>query len=517
MSSTATSVNNMLRTNTLTTWSQYLHRRVMRLLLLHDQHLFQEHFRRFYTQSTMPNFPLFQLYDSYLKLLLLKDELLGDILPRIRRQLSSQNDQFLTQEEAPTRGEIDWSRTIMRTLNETPDLPPLRFDTDQQQRSMLTAENVFVVTILLKYRQAIQDILKKDLADEILNDQERQQLSAVEEHIDRELAASYDHTLLKEAQKADIEQLAEQVRRRLPPGNSAYRDIFHWWEQLNGLHIGKAIDRNQLTLISRRADDRSNAWLYELWIVLELLHMLDDLHIIKSADMQIEGDQIRFRFTWNERNFFFTYHRQLLVENEMVLGWNNVPATNARYTIEREHALEVRPEGVVIWREPPVSLDADYESTSISASLQKMLGEMRLQGIRHAVLFAPTLPEPVQGESYARVHRDTSAYTEGMSYNLKDPSIRLCKLTPGMDLRILQDRLKVLLDDITSKEALPERPEPACHGIILDEDTINDGRSRPASYNMLCPKSHIGEGVLTWSTIKSIACKILAFATSTDR
>ncbi|HXL36301.1 MAG TPA: hypothetical protein VN954_03765, partial [Ktedonobacteraceae bacterium] len=114
MNSTATSLNDMSRTNTPASWSQYLHRRVMRLLLQYDQRLFQGHFRRFYTQSTMPKLPLFQLYDSYLKLLLLKDELLGDILPRIRRHLSSQNDQVVTQEEAPTRGEIDWSRTIMR-------------------------------------------------------------------------------------------------------------------------------------------------------------------------------------------------------------------------------------------------------------------------------------------------------------------------------------------------------------------------------------------------------------------
>jgi hypothetical protein len=34
----------------------------------------------------------------------LLDELLGDILPRIRRQLGTQNNQLATQEEAPTRG-----------------------------------------------------------------------------------------------------------------------------------------------------------------------------------------------------------------------------------------------------------------------------------------------------------------------------------------------------------------------------------------------------------------------------
>jgi hypothetical protein len=161
-----------------------------------------------------------------------------------------------------------------------------------------------------------------------------------------------------------LNPLAEQVRKRLPPGNSAYRDIYQWWEQLNGLHIGKTLDRNQLTLTSKRTDDKSNARLYKLWIVLELLHMLDDLHSVKSTDLQIEGDQIRFHFQWNERDFIFTYHRQSLRESEMLTGWNNVPTTNARYTIEREHPLEVRIKDSIVWREAPTTLDTSYENTN---------------------------------------------------------------------------------------------------------------------------------------------------------
>src|SRR5579883_2436651 len=199
MSSSTVTTKSAARINTATRWSQYLHRRVMRLLLQHDRQLFQGHFRVFYSKSTLPKLPLFQLYDSYLKLLLLKDELLDDIVPRIRRQLSLQNNQLTMQEEAPTQGEIDWPRTILRTLNETPDLPPLRFDTNQQQRNMVTPENLFVVAILLHYRRAVQDLLKKDLADETLSDQERQQLVEIEERLERELAAPYAHPLVAEA------------------------------------------------------------------------------------------------------------------------------------------------------------------------------------------------------------------------------------------------------------------------------------------------------------------------------
>jgi len=127
--------------------------------------------------------------------------------------------------------------------------------------------------------------------------------------------------------------------------------------------------------------------------------------------------------------------------------------------------------------------------------LQKLLGELRLYGAQHGVLFAPTLPEPAPGEYAMQAQRDPSLYTEGMSYNLADPKIRLSRCEPGMDLAVLQERFKALLNDVTSAQTLPERPEPACHGILLDTDTINDGRFHPGTYNTLCPKPHIGPGV----------------------
>ena len=128
-------------------WSQYLQRHVMRLLLLHDQQLFRGEFCTFFTGSRLPKIPLLQFYDNYLKLLMFSDELLDDILPRIRRQLSLQTNQISLQEEAPTRGEIDWQRTITRTINEAPDQPPLRFDTRQRQQHTSVPENVLFVAL----------------------------------------------------------------------------------------------------------------------------------------------------------------------------------------------------------------------------------------------------------------------------------------------------------------------------------------------------------------------------------
>src|SRR5439155_18065772 len=84
----ADSRENIAREN----WAAWLQRRLIRLLLQHDQGLFRRQFRMFFVESEQPQHPLLQQYDRYIRLLALSDELLDDILPRIRRQLSLQSD-----------------------------------------------------------------------------------------------------------------------------------------------------------------------------------------------------------------------------------------------------------------------------------------------------------------------------------------------------------------------------------------------------------------------------------------
>jgi hypothetical protein len=389
---------------------------------------------------------------------------------------------------------------MTRIVNETPDMLPLRFETNLRQSSVAVPENLLVIAILQKYHQTVQGVLSNDLEDEMLNEQERQQLTEVEEHIERELAAPHARALYKDARNADIEQLIEQVQTRLPAGTNPYRNLIEWWEQFSALHIGTGLGFRKLTLAHKHTDDDTNAYLYELWIALELIHMLYNLHIVAATDIEIRNSWLRFTFTWNKRRFHFTYYRQLGLGEEMTFGWQNVPATHPCYTVEREQTLKVSPNDVLIWREPPVILDAYYSSTlsfsSSSVAIQKLLGEMRLQGAHHGVLFQPAQPDLFTGQQYSvKVKRDSNVYTEGMGGDTDEPYILLYKLVPDSSLEALQARLRGFLDELTSQEMLPERPAPACHGIMLDEDSINASHSHPTGYNVLCPKPHIGKGI----------------------
>jgi hypothetical protein len=481
-------------------WSQYLQRRILFLLQRYDHRLCHGQFRLFYSQSTLPTIPLLQYYDSYLKVIFHKDEFF-DIVERINRQLKTQNSQVFTLEEAPTRGEPDWQRTSARSLNEFPDLPPLLLETSQHQYSMQVPENLFVVAVLLNYRRVIQELLKQDLTEEILSNQERQQFVTMNENLEHLLTHPYAHELLNKAANADLEQLAEQVHRRLPPGNSPYRELLEWWEQFQDMHIGQESGRRQLSLHHKPGSQRTNAWLYELWIVLEIINLLAEQQHIIPDNLQIATDQIQAQFTWNGRTFLFTYNRRSDASGNTIPGWQNVAAIPPCYSLQCESPLQKDTQDQSFWHEASVIFDVNYEigispgNQNPATTLRKLLGEMRLYRASHGVIFAPLLPDPPIGEFYTYARRDTTTYTEGMSYNLSDPNIRLCKLLPNRDVQTLSARLQALLNDLTSLETLPEHLEPVCSGILLDESTVNASGTLPPTYNVLCPKPHLGQGV----------------------
>lgn len=132
-----------------------LQRRIARLLWHHDRHTFRGRFSEMSARSALPQLAELQAYDHLVRLLALADDLLDDILPRIRRQLSFQATHADVDEAPPLRGQIDWGTTLERSWRERPDQPPLRFATHVRQRTFVTPENQLVVAILSDYATAL--------------------------------------------------------------------------------------------------------------------------------------------------------------------------------------------------------------------------------------------------------------------------------------------------------------------------------------------------------------------------
>lgn len=475
-------------------WAQRLERRIIRLLLQHDERLFRQQFSLFFADSALPQLPLFQQYDRYVKLRLLSNELLDDILPRIRRQLSMKTSHMRLREEAPTRGDIDWPRTLERSWNNSPGLPALQFETRLRQRSMETPENILTIAILLAYQKELRHVMQENFGDEALQVQERSVLVGMGERLERELAAPYARLLLPLARQADINTLAPQVSLHLRPGPNPYRDLLAWWHRFTHLRVVRATEERTATLATNRSDDKVNAWLYELWIALEVIHVVTREGDVQARELHIATDELQCTFRWQERTFRFLYNRQLNTMTSYAPDWKHGPSSRPDYTIEREEPLEIRHKGQLIWREPPVILDAKYylagsDPANTHGPIKKLLGDMTLLGTKTGILLFPRLPEPKEGQVTRTVQRTGKQYTHASA---SSHQVHLIHLQPDMDTVLLQQRLHAILD--LAIEQLPERSTPQCQGIVLAPSKIandNNLSARP----VLCPKAHIGPDV----------------------
>jgi hypothetical protein len=475
--------------------SQHMQRRLIRLLLQYDVPLFRKQFRFFFAKSALPQIPLLQQYDRFIKLQTLSNELLEAILPRIRRQLSLKTNHLRLHEDAPTRGDIDWSRTIERSWNYSPGQPPQQFETRLRQRSMETPENVLTVAILLAYRWELQQAMGELFEDEALGTQEKQVFVSADEQAERELAASYARSLLDQARHASISALVQQVEARLRLGPNPYRDLIAWWHRFTQFHVGRASEKRATALASTRTDEKTDAWLYELWIALEFIHLLQEQRTLQPQDMTIATDLLQFTFTWQDRRFRFLYNRQLDTSTTYEPNWEHGPSSRPDYTIERERPLEVRYHDSLVWREPPVVLDAKYylegkDPSNTHGPIKKLLGDMTLLEAQVGVLFFPQIAEPEGKQHITRTIRKT-----GKRYfrEHEAQSIHLYRLDPIMPFADLEQRLRSILNHVIHH--LPERPTPTCQGIWLDPDTVNASQQVLGAHRLLCPKPHIGPDV----------------------
>ncbi len=478
-------------------WSQYLQRRVLRLLFLYDERLFRNQFRQFFAESSLPQLPLLQHYDRFLRLRLLSAELLDDILPRIRRQRSLKSSHLRLWEEAPTRGEVDWQRTLEQSWSVTPGQPPLQFETLLRQQNMHTPENLLTVALLLAYHQELHRFLAEgSFADEELRHQESALLIGIGEQLERELATTYARALQEPARQAHLATLVLEVEAHLRPGPGPYRDLLNWWYRFSQFRAGRMESERALTLAAKREGEKTDAWLYELWIMLELLHLLQDAACVEPQDVTVVTDRLACTFVWQEKRFRLLYNRQLDTSTNFVSDWEHGPASRPDYIIERADPLEIRYNGELLWREPPFVLDAKYylggsDPTNTHGPIKKLLGDMALLGSEHGALFFPLLPEPEDGQSMTRtIRRQGRQY---MPNGVFTQQVHLYHIAPTMPVDDLQGRLRALLD--RAVEYLPERPAPACHGIWADPDTINASQSGLPAQMIICPKPHIGPGV----------------------
>ncbi|WP_029214560.1 hypothetical protein [Kallotenue papyrolyticum] len=506
--------------------------RLIALLLRHHEGAFRRLFAL--REHTTPALDLIGHYRDLGVLFHLADALFEDILPRITRRLSFEAPHEHALEEPPTRGRVDWERTLDAALDDWPGEPPLLFRTRLRRRDFATPPNLLAVATLIEYRRAIEHLLwteRTTIGAEAL----RHPLNAIAERCRRELAFPQFAGLRARAEAilagADggVEALEERVRERLAPGgNAAYQDLLIWREQFRALQLlhRATAPADQTTL---GVDPRRDNYLYQLWILFELADLLIQRGCLE--ELVIHNGRLRLVFHWGdgpERCRYELLHDQAVPEP--AARWSAdrsglpVPGIRPDYYLRRSDPPPQRIEhaGTISWHEPGVIWDAKYYRErdrlgAPAAPIKRMLADLALLGLTHgALLFAflresaepaaPTDPiatPPVDAWERAAPEGYRIAPLPGYDQPLNpDQQIAILRLLPGGDAAIaaLRERLGALLDEAHARLRRPRVPR--CHGIFLDTLSAAEAtwlRDRygaaldddPADL-LVCPKPHIG-------------------------
>jgi hypothetical protein len=463
-----------------------LQRRVARLLLRHDRRTFRGHFRELFRQSELPKPSVWQAYDAYTRLLALADELLDEIVPRIRRQMSFQATRETRVEEPPLRGQIDWPSSLATAWNEQPDQPPTRFTTTLRNRTFATPENRLVVAVLSAYAHALKQMrTRTHMPDVPLTDSEKRTLLHLEDRVRRVLATPHFRPLAHEAQTVPIPQLIATVKQHLRPGKNAYRDLLNWWQRFEQLHISRTAGHKPAAVLQ---NDMQLSLLYQLWIALELVEFLAEQHVLHTPT--IRTDHLSFSYSWQGREFRLVYDRQPAEH----LAWDNAPGERPDYFIHRAEPLVVAYQGKIIWREPGVLLDAKCFTSGTPAqttsAIKRMLADLQLVDASQGMLLLPGLHNITADKRH--LHPKSDRYLSNVAPNME---VRLHTLRPMEQQDVLHGRMREILDQVAAW--LPERAPIACHGFLQDADTRNPGGTQPYCHPQtnevlaICRKPHI--------------------------
>jgi hypothetical protein len=461
---------------------------VARLLLRHDRQVFRGHFHEWHERSSLPRLPELQAYDYFTRLLLLSGELLDEIVPRIRRQMSFQATRSNLEEDAPPRGQIDWNSSLARSWDKRPGDPPTRFATRLRSRSFATPENALLAAVIEHCAQELaQTRAGRLFADAPLADEEQRELAHLEDRLRREQAALYAHIGTDTAgapqeEEHDIAALVDSVEQRLPPGSNLYRDLLDWWQRFERL----CLRGNTGTTPAPVLDSSEHAdLLYRLWLALELVEFLAAQHLLGSA--AVKTDRLSFNFRWQGRAFRFDYQRAAT----NATPWQGAAGSRPLCCIRRADALQVEHDGRLIWREPGVLLESGLYTANDAGTpadlLRQILGSLQAHDTARGVLMLP-VPPPELPQLAPGAYPNTIA---------PEHDLRCYELRPLEQIDVLHERLHALLDQVAAW--LPERPAVACRGMLQDADTVNPGALPPSHCNhcgallALCPKPHVSQ------------------------
>jgi len=486
--------------------------RMVELLLRH----YAPQFRKIYESLSSSPDELMQRvlkpYRDLAVLFYLKDELFGNILPRIKRRLSFELPRQTIIEPLPTRGRVDWVRTARASLG---DEPPLEAHTRQRQRHFATPENLLAVITILQYKAAAEHLIEQE-KNRDLQLALRHPLHDIVDSCTRELAFLQFAGLVNNCQEiisghstSTVEELEISVAGNLMPGhNSAYSKLLEWRELFNLLQLLDPEKKHVSTQMLGVDPDKDNK-LYELWLYYELGEYLKRTgHLLewKYSEDCLEfnwgekGQEIKYRLKYNKK-----WHKK---EEKLSQYWENAPGIRPDFYIERTDRNKIQDGTEIIWHAPGFILDAKYykekdsdseDSNKVpSGPVKRMIADLQLTGERHgALLFAFHAGGEPSTEEQANDKREIFPNPKFAQFIPPDIKIITRKFQPKAEetAQYLDEDFEELFKFVHN--ALKAQVEIRCRGLFLDSLSTN-ARGEMASAALLQNRAGtaFGEGEL---------------------
>jgi len=400
------------------------------------------------------------------------DTLLDDLMPRVVRHLSAAASHTRGHELLPTRGRVDWPRTLAANWRTLPDHPPLSVVAQRRGQAFDTPANRLAVSALLDVRAALTRELTWIVPDQrhaLL----RQPLVRHVERCDRVLALPPFAGLVQRdgrVRHADIESTQH------PPGlPRAYEPLLPWraaFARLATLGAQPPLNAGRLGDADRAHVDE----LYRWWLFYETIDLATH-----------QGAGLEWRPAHHEALLRWPGPRCCRLRRGAALDapWQRAPAVVPDLHLEVQHASHPRPHElmlVVQWLPP------DHPDQGGMPAAKRLLADLVFGDRRHGAIVYGMTADAADHSPY-----HIAPIAGGLAHHPAAPPLDVW-CVPPRDPQRAASAIAALLE---AAFAPLEIPPPACHGVFLDALSVAERGATVGLHGddlLLCPKPHLGIG-----------------------
>jgi hypothetical protein len=307
------------------------------------------------------------------------EEYLVEIFPQIEQKLEFEGN-TKTINTKSIRGKINWSKTLLKTINSGTKFPTL-FTCTINESTFDTDENVLAISCLLHLKMDISKILKSPKNDdfdydEIVNISKYHFLAnnLLETTNLRNMAYEYENFGNLPLDSRKFSELIHRTRTRVNQGlvkNKSYQKLLDWIVEYRDLNIATLGD--YYTKIPWEHEKTIDT-MYELWIIFEMLSYFENKKNVKVLE------QIK-----NEKGHFAGFNLSFEGKTFKLLYQEKFPASTSHFG----HAAE--PDFVVkINQKYPIIMDPKNWTGNFGEAFDKILSyltNLRQFGAQTGILF----------------------------------------------------------------------------------------------------------------------------------